>query len=182
MRYFFRRRVPSFSRILLVESGSRHILESVLRGLYDAHPDMRADLVTCYAGEPHNFRTDRGGAYYVTDYPNRGERKKLYRILAENRYTIIAIICSDEPLMTKWKWVIAARLPAKVLVVNENADYFWLDWGHLSYIGHFILFRAGLTGAGAVRTLARLAVFPFALLYLVLYASTVHLRRKLRAL
>ena len=182
MRYFIRRRVPPFSRILLVESGSRGLFEELLKGLYDVHPDMRADLVTCYAGEPRNFRTDRGCVYRVTDYPNRGERKKLYRILADNHYTIVGIICSDEPIMTKWKWVLAVRLPAKIFILNENVDYFWLDRGHLSNIRHFVFFRAGLTGAGAVRTLTRLAVFPLALLYLILYAATVHLRRKLRTL
>ena len=84
--------------------------------------------------------------------------------------------------MTKWKWVLAARLPAKIFILNENGDYFWLDRGHLTTIRQFVLFRAGLTGAGAVRTLARLVSFPFTLLYLILYALTVHLRRKLRTL
>ncbi len=78
--------------------------------------------------------------------------------------------------------MLAARLPGKVFVLNENGDYFWLDRGHLPTIRHFILFRAGLTGAGAVRTLARLVLFPFTLLYLILYAVTVHFRRKLRTL
>ena len=92
------------------------------------------------------------------------------------------MICSNEPIMTKWKWVLAARLPAKVFILNENGDYFWLDRGHLSNIRNFVLVRAGLTGSGAVRTLARLVSFPFTLLYLILYALTVHLRRKLRTL
>ena len=95
---------------------------------------------------------------------------------------MVGIICSDEPIMAKWKWVLAARLPGKVFILNENGDYFWLDRGHLSNVRHFILFRAGLTGAGAVRTLARLALFPFTLLYLILYAATIHLRRRLRTL
>jgi thiosulfate reductase cytochrome b subunit len=43
-----------------------------------------------------------------------------------------------------------------------------------------VLFRAGLAGAGAVRTLARFFLFPFTLLYLLLYATTVHFRRVLR--
>src|SRR5258708_33945111 len=84
--------------------------------------------------------------------------------------------------MTKWKWVLAARLPAKVFILNENGDYFWVDRGHLGVIRHFILFRAGLSGAGAVRTLARLIAFPFALLYIILSAAPVHLRRKFRTL
>ena len=71
----------------------------------------------------------------------------------------------------------AWKLPAKVFVLNENGDYFWLDWAHWSVIRHFILYRAGLSGAGAVRTLALVILFPFTLLYLLLYAATAHLRR-----
>ena len=82
--------------------------------------------------------------------------------------------------MTKWKWAIATRLPAKVFLVNENGDYFWLDRGHWRSIRSFVLFRAGLTGSSAVRTLARLLLFPFTLAYLLLYASTVHMRRAWR--
>jgi len=168
--------------VLLVESGRRELLEDLLNGLYDVHPDMRADLVTCYAGLPEHFRADRGAVYRVTGYPDGRSRKRLYAELAANRYTVTGIICSAEPIMTKWKWMLAARLPGKVFVLNENGDYFWLDRGHLANIRHFILFRAGLTGAGAIRTLARLVLFPFTLLYLILYAATIHLRRKLRTI
>jgi hypothetical protein len=143
---------------------------------------MQADLITCYGGLPQNFQPDRGAVYRVNDYPDARARKKLYRLLADNHYTVVGIICSDEPIMAKWKWVLAARLPGKVFILNENGDYFWLDRGHLSNVRHFILFRAGLTGAGAVRTLARLALFPFTLLYLILYAATIHFRRRLRTL
>jgi hypothetical protein len=180
MRYFLSKSVPPFSRVLLVESGRRQLLEDLLSGLYDVHPGMRADLLTCYGGVPENFRAPGGEVYRVTDYPDANSRKGLYAELAGNRYPIVGIVCSAEPIMTKWKWMLAARLPAKVFILNENGDYFWLDRGHLSNIRHFVLFRAGLTGAGAVRTLARLFLFPFTLLYLILYAATIHLRRKLR--
>jgi len=180
MRYFLSKSVPPFSRVLLVESGRRQLLEDLLSGLYDVHPNMQADLLTCYGGVPGNFQAARGEVYRVTDYPGSNSRKKLYVQLAANRYPIVGIVCSAEPIMTKWKWMLAARLPAKVFILNENGDYFWLDRSHLSNIRHFVLFRAGLTGAGAVRTLARLLLFPFTLLYLILYAATVHLRRKLR--
>ena len=182
MRYFLSRSVPAFSRVLLVESGSRDLFEELLGGLYDHHPQMKADLVTCYAGVPKNFRNDLGAVYRVTDYPDGRSRQCLYQELAANRYVVVGIICSAEPIMTKWKWMLAARLSGKVFVLNENGDYFWLDRGHLAAIRHFILFRAGLTGSGAVRVLARLILFPFTLLYLILYAATVHLRRKLRTL
>jgi hypothetical protein len=182
IRYFLSRRLPLFQRVLLVESGSRVLFEDLLSGLYDVYPHMHADLATCYAGAPEHFRTNVGQVYRVTDYPGRAERKKLYRQLAANKYDAIGIICSAEPIMTKWKWALAARLPGKVFVLNENGDYFWIDRGHLAIIRHFILFRAGLTGSGAVRSLARVVFLPFTLLYLILYALTVHLRRKLRTL
>ena len=82
--------------------------------------------------------------------------------------------------MTKWKWMLALRLPAKIFIINENADYFWLDRTHAATIWDFVLLRAGLAGSGAVRTLARLISFPFTFLYLLLYAVTVHTRRALR--
>lgn len=182
MRHFLSKSEPPFDRVLLIESGDRTLFEDMLSGFYDLHPQSQADLVTCYAGLPQHFRPDRGQTYCVTEYRDRTARKKLYKELRANRYTLIVIICAAQPIMTKWKWVLAARIPAKLLILNENCDYFWFDRGHLATIWHFILIRAGLAGAGAVRTLARLIAFPFALLYLILFAATVHLRRKLRTL
>jgi hypothetical protein len=182
MRHFFTKSIPPFSRVLLIESGSRELFENLLPILYQNHPEMRCDLVTCYAGAPKNFRSDQGSLYRVTDYPDSLSRQRLYAELGRNRYVVLGIICSAEAIMTKWKWMLAARLPGKVFVLNENGDSFWLDHGHLPAIRYFVLFRAGLTGAGAVRTLARVVLFPFTLLYLILYALTVHLRRTLRTL
>ena len=71
---------------------------------------------------------------------------------------------------------------AKIFVVNENADFFWLDWGHWKTITHFVSFRAGITGAAAVPTLARMLFFPVTFLYLLLFAGAVHLRRRIRTL
>ena len=95
---------------------------------------------------------------------------------------MMGIVCSEEPLMMKWKWALALRVPAKIFIINENADYFWLDRKHLKILREFALSRAGLAGAGAVRTLARVFSFPFALFYLLLYAAAVHARRRLRLL
>ena len=182
MRYFLRRAIPEFNRVLLIESGSRQLFEDLLRAFYDQHPQMQADLVTCYAGAPKHFQSERGSIYRVTEYRDSEARRRFSRHLSANRYDVIIMICSAEPIMTKWKWMLALRLPAKLLVLNENGDYFWFDRGNLAVIRHFVLFRAGLSGAGAVTTLARVAAFPFAFLYLVLFAATIHLRRKLRAL
>jgi hypothetical protein len=173
VRYFLSRRVPAVSRLLLVESGSRHLVEGLLPGLRQSYGEIPIDLVTCYAGAPEGIAR----VYRVTDYRGRTARRRLYRELAQNRYPVAGILCSAEPIMTKWKCVLAARLPVKIFIINENGDYFWVDRGHWRAIRHFVLFRAGLSGAGAVRTMARLLLFPFTLAYLLLYASTVHLTR-----
>ncbi|MGH9657559.1 MAG: hypothetical protein ACRD96_03385 [Bryobacteraceae bacterium] len=179
MRYFFTKRQPETSRILLIESGSRYLVEGLIGGIRESYGEATpVDLVTCYAGLPDGFRAETTRVYRVGDY--RGERGRLFSDLASGGYTIVGMVCSAEPIMTKWKWAIAARLPAKVFVLNENGDYFWLDYGHWASIRHFVLYRAGLAGAGAVHTLARLLLFPFTVLYLLLYAAVVHARRHAR--
>jgi len=152
----------------------------MLRHLYQVNgSDISIDLVTCFAGVPDGFV---GTVYRVTDYTGRVARKRLYDELRSRDYTITGILCSAEPIMTKWKWAIAGQVPAKVIVINENGDYFWFDRTNWRTILHFMLFRAGLTGAAAVPTIARLLLFPFTLGFLILYAAFVHLRRKLRTL
>jgi len=177
VRYFLRRRHPPVSRILLVESGSRRLIEGLLPSLRANYGErVPIDLVTCFPGAPEVV----SAVYRVSDYRGGAARGRLYRSLAANRYAILGIVCSDERIMTRWKWVLAARLPAKVFVINENGDYFWLDWGHWRFIRHFVLYRAGLSGSGAVRTLGRLLLFPFTLAFLLLYATVVHFKRAVR--
>lgn len=179
MRYFFRRRVPEFSRVLLVESGSRELLDQLLPKLYTRHAAQRLDLLTCYPGVPAGYNTATGEVYRVTDYSGSAGRRQLYRQLSANSYTIGVIICSGEPIMTKWKWMSSVMLPMKLLVVNENVDYFWFDYSNWRTIRHFSMYRAGLTGAGAVSTIARVLLLPFTFLYLLLYTAIVHLKRKI---
>lgn len=177
MRHFFTRATPPFTRALLIESGSRRLLDALVPSLYQFYGDrLEIDLVTCYAGVPEGFR---GAVYRVTDYSGRAGRKRLYAELASRGYPIVGMICSGESIMTKWKWALAARLPAKVFALNENGDYFWVDWSRWRVILQFAMFRAGLTGAAAIPTIARLLFFPFSLAYLVMYAAFVHLRRRL---
>jgi hypothetical protein len=80
--------------------------------------------------------------------------------------------------MTKWKWMVAAQVPAKLFVLNENGDYFWVDYTNWKLILHFFTFRAGLTGSGAVMTPVRLLLLPFTFLYLLAFAAWVNLRRR----
>lgn len=180
MKFFFRRHHPPFTKILLIESGSRRLFDGLIPGLIALYgPQLQIDLVTCFAGVPNGFT---GEVFRVSDYAGRAGRKRLYAQLAARQYPIAGIICSGEAIMTKWKWALAWKLDAKLFVLNENADYFWFDWSHWRIMSHFILFRAGLTGSAAIPTIARLLFFPATLGYLMLYAGTVHLRRKWRLL
>ncbi|MEP6716975.1 MAG: hypothetical protein ABJC09_15505 [Terriglobia bacterium] len=180
MRYFLSGRAPAGSRILIVESGSRSLAEGLLPHLLaNWAQGYEIDLVTCYGGLPAGL-SEGATVFRVTDYTSSGGRRELLRLLRNRDYAFAGIICSGEPIMTKWKWLIALRVPAKFFVLNENGDYFWLHRENTAMLREFALVRAGLSGTGSIRTLARLMVFPFTILFLLMYAFAVHARRGLR--
>jgi hypothetical protein len=181
VNHFLRpRRAPVVERILLVESGSRHLIEGIvphLKNIFGEHVGI--DLVTCFPGTPSAIQA-AAKVYRTSDYQTSAARGTLYRELRANNYQVAGIICSAEPIMTRWKWMLAFRVPAHLFLLNENGDFVWFDSEHLKVLGAYAQTRAGLEGAGAVRTVARLVLFPFTLLYLILYASFVHARRAIR--
>ena len=180
MRYWLSNHVPPFDRVLIIESGSRDLVEDLLPGLYELYGEkMQLDLVTCFAGAPAALKPS-ARIWRVNDYPGTKGRRNLLSQLRQANYGVAGILCSNETIMMKWKWFLALGVPAKIFALNENGDYFWLDCGHWSTIRHFLLFRLGLAGASAVPTIGRLLLFPFALAYLCAFAATVHLRRLLR--
>ena len=180
MRYFWRSQGPELTRILFIESGSRSLAENLIGHLRETWAkDVPIDLVTCYAGLPAGF-DPATVVYRVTDYGSPAGRKQLVRLLLQARYSHAGMICSAEPIMTKWKWLIFARLPGRFFVLNENGDYFWVERANFRVIREFVLVRLGLEGAGAVRTIGRLLIFPFSVLFLLLYAFTAHAKRWLR--
>jgi hypothetical protein len=167
------------TRVLLIESGARSLVEGLIPHLHAMWgPEVQIDLVTCYAGTPAGY----GGAtvFRVADYGSREGQLRLVRELRARGYSFAGMICSAEPIMTKWKWLIALRLPAKFFIVNENGDYFWVQRSNARTIRRFALVRLGLAGEGSLRTTGRLLVFPFSVLFLILYAAFVHARRRLR--
>jgi hypothetical protein len=180
MRYVWTRREPPLTRVLLIESGSRALLEGLLPHLRATMgPDVPIDLVTCYAGLPSGFDPDTV-VFRVHDYGTPELRQDLMRLLRARRYGIAGMICSAEPIMTKWKWLIALRVPAKFFILNENGDYFWANRAYVGNIRQFISARVGLSGAGAVRTFVRLLFFPFSVVFLLVYALMAHARRRFR--
>jgi hypothetical protein len=180
VKLVFRRRIPVLERMVLVESGERELFQKLLPGFYQVCPQI--DLVTCYGGAPDSFRPEAGHMFQIADYQGPEGRTRLVTELCTRDYSAIGIICSGQPIMTKWKWLLAARVPSKLFIVNENCDYFWFDYSQWRIIRHFILYRAGLSGAGAVITITRALIFPFTVLFLIAYAATVHTRRWLRLL
>ena len=178
MRYFFRRYIPPFTRALLVESGSRGAFDTLVPLLYQIHGEaMELDLLTCHSTTPVGFR---GRVYRVEDYSDSASRRRLFSELASNKYAALGILCSGEPIMTKWKWALVARLPAKVFVINEFAGFLYLDWGNVRNLTAFARVRLGLTGAAATPAVVRLLLFPFALVFLLLFAAVVHTKRRIR--
>ena len=179
MRYFFRRD-PPLTRVLLIESGSRSLIEGLIPHLHAMWgPGVQIDLVTCYAGLPAGYDPSTT-VFRVGDYGTREGRRRLVRELRARDYSFAGMICSAEPIMTKWKWMVALRLPAKFFIVNENGDYFWVQRSNTQTIRRFAMVRMGLAGEGSVRTTGRLLLFPFSLVFLIVYAVFVHARRRLR--
>jgi hypothetical protein len=180
MRYFWTRRGPRLTRILLIESGSRSLLENLLPHLRaNMSPDAPIDLVTCYNGLPAGFPPETV-VFRVGEFGSPERRKELMRLLRAQKYSIAGMVCSAESIMTKWKWLIAFRVPAKFFIINENGDYFWAHRDYARSIRQFAWDRLGLSGAGAVRTFARLLVFPLSLIFLMLYAFVAHACRRIR--
>ncbi len=178
MRYFFSRYIPPFTRVLLVESGSRGAFDTLVPLLYRLYGEaMELDLVTCHPTTPTGFR---GRVYRVDDYSSPAARRQLFRELASSEYAALGILCSGEPIMTKWKWALVARLRAKVFVINEYAGFLLVDWGQTRNLAHFARVRLGLSGAAATPAVMRFLLVPFSLLYLLLFAAIVHTKRRIR--
>lgn len=140
---------------------------------------MEIDLLTCYAGLPAGLQPG-GRVYRTSEYSTSELRAGLARELAGRDYAYAGMICSAEPVMGKWKWWLAWKVPAKFFIINENADYFWLNREHSDTIRRFIFSRTGMSEAGVASTLGRLALFPFGVAYLALYAAAAHSMRRLR--
>lgn len=138
------------------------------------------DLVSCYTTLPQGFQPETTRLYHVGQYRTREKRRELFRQLEANGYAYMGIICSGESLMAKWKCAVAYEVPARLFIINENADFFWFDRFHWRVVWRFFVYRSGLAGANGVRVLAGLLLAPFTLLYLLLYATAVHGRRALR--
>jgi hypothetical protein len=181
LQYFLRpHRAPAVQKVLLVESGSRYLIERLIPNLKQVYgEELQIDLCTCFPGTPAGL-TQEARVYRTAEFSTPSARTGLYNELRANGYHAIGILCSAEPIMTKWKWMLVYRSNAHAFLINENADYIWFDRLHAAGLAAYAQTRLGFEGSGAVRTLVRIVLMPFSLVYLSLYAVTAHARRAWR--
>lgn len=172
---------PKLRRVLLVESGSRSAANEFLEEVYGLAENEQVDILTCYRTAPEAFDASRGQIFFTHD-TGSGGRGKLFETLSQSGYSAICMLCTGDSIMTKWKWAAAARIPAKVMIVNENADSFWLDRGHLRDLRNLMIERSGMKELTPLRTLAHAIAFPFTLAIVVSFAGYMKSRRVLRSL
>ena len=99
VRYFLTRRLPEANSILLVESGSRGLVERLIPSLRATWGDeISIDLVTCYPTLPRGFEPQNTHLYHIAEYRGSAGRTRLARELAAKRYALLGIVCSDERL------------------------------------------------------------------------------------
>lgn len=168
-------------RVVLVESGPRPLFDGFVGDLYEQHgQNIQIDLVTCYTGHPRGFKPENGNIYRVQDFRGWEGAKQLVHLLRGRYPTTLGIICAGVPVMAKWKWMLFAALKAKVFIMNENGDYFWVDYSNSKLMLHFMAFRVGMTGENSIWLPLRLLVFPLAMAYFAAYAVWMHAKRRMR--
>ncbi len=182
MRWVLSRRVPEVERILLIESGKRDVAERLIPHLRrNFGENVVIDLLTCLPDQPDHLSADGAAKVWrVTQYTDDHARWRLLREIRSHRHGIAAVLYTGDPIMARWRSAALFLLPAKFLIANENADYFWLDRAHFDHLVRFWMHRAGLLDESAARTVAQFFAFPFVLIYLLgnaAYAHTVRLGR-----
>ena len=188
MRRLIARAQPSFGSVLLIESGPRTVADQFLTYLYDIKQSNRVDVLTCYGGSPSSFDSNRGVVRSVHEPAARQNRSKFIRDLSAESYDLVALLCTGSPILEKWKWMIALRTPARLIVVNESAKYFGLDIWNLGTARLMLLKRLnpfsdsslGSFAEAAAANLFDLLLMPFVFLYLLIDTAAIHLRRRSR--
>ncbi len=180
MRYFFRSRIPEPHRVLLVESGSRWILEKAYARMRAIFPQARFDLCTCFPGAPAPGGFER--VFRVTEAPGLVSKWRLALAMRRSRPPIAALLFTREEILLRWKVLLLFLLPSKLLVVNENGDFFWLDWSNREVLRQFLGARAGLDGLELFRAAVRVLLWPFVFLFLAGGALLAYLGRWTRLL
>lgn len=188
MHRFLARAQPSFDRILLIESGPRTVTERILPFLYTVKNARHVDVLTCFDSPPDSFDFDRGVVYSVHDEEARRNRGAFIKKLASAPYTVLGLLCTGSPILEKWKWMLAFRSSARLIIVNEEARYFGLEIWNIK-TARLMLFKrlnpfADYSPEGLMQSIGSnvggLLLAPFTVTYLLLYTAAVHARRWFR--
>jgi hypothetical protein len=179
MTGLFKKSRPPFGRVLLIESGSRQAADRFLQYLYQFENCAQVDVLTCFSTPPEAFQSQRGRMFLVTDPAIAEHRRQFVRTIASAPYDVVAVLRTGSGILRKWKWLIALLTRAKVLVVREGADFIFLDYGYLETI-KINLPRFRREQVARLRLAGETLLMPFTILFLLLYAGQVHLRRLLR--
>jgi hypothetical protein len=179
VRRFLVRAQPSFERILLIESGPRESGDKALRFLYGVKRAAQIDLLTCFSTAPDSFDAARGCVYSVHDREVVANRSRFIGKLARNPYTLVAVLCTGSPILQRWKWAIALRTSARLILMNEEANYFTADVWNLETARLMLLKRLSdrATALAGLSGLLSWIFASFTVGYLCLYTGMVHLRR-----
>ena len=173
--------VPDIERMLLVESGPRTDAQRLIPLLRESIcGDAPIDLFTCLPDSPAGLGSD-SRAWRTYRATRHSERWKMLRALRRERHRAAAILCCDSPLLGIWKIVLAALLPAKILLVEDGSTFYWMDRSNWRKALQLAVSRSGVKDPAFVRKLAQVALLPVGLCILLAFAAKVHLRRLLRA-
>ena len=174
MKFFFQRKIPAVHDVLLFESGSPEVARRALEQIRRIFPAARYHLCTCWPDPPVG---SVASVFRVVEYPSSWNKLRLLWSFRQRRWEILAILCTGEPILLWWKLAALLLLPAKALIVNENADFFWLDWGNWRIVRRFVAIRWGVNQEELLQTLVRALVFPVTLSYLLATAGWLYFRR-----
>jgi hypothetical protein len=179
MNGFFQTAVPPIQDILLIESGSQGIFRRGLEGIRRSFPDARLHLLTCWPDPPPD---PMASIHRVRDYASRREKLRLLGSFRKKPADVLAILCSNEPIMFSWKMLALAFIPSKTLIINENGDFFWLDWQNLQALRRFLQARWRILGQDFLQTVLLALIFPFTVLFLLTNTLRLYMRRWRRLL
>ncbi|MBI3895546.1 MAG: hypothetical protein HY313_06415 [Acidobacteria bacterium] len=160
--------------VLLIESGSPEVSRRALEGIRQIFPGAQYHLLTCWPGTP-SMRFDT--AFRASDYPTWRSKLRLLLFFRRKGWEVMAILCTGERILWRWKMLALILIPAKVLVVNENADFFWLHWENWRTLEQLLASRLGVNLTGFFSTAPRALMFPFLLLFLLVTAAFFYIRR-----
>jgi hypothetical protein len=179
MTGLFSRSRPPFSRVLLIESGSRSAAEWFLQHVYDLKDCRQVDVLTCFSTPPQAFQSRLGQAFFVTDPAIGGNRWRFLRTLTSAPYDVVAVLHTESQILRKWKWTVVLLTRAKIMLVPEDRKLAFLDYGYFLQPNVEVprLKRRQIT---VLRLAGEVLLLPFLALYLLLYAGYVHLGRLLR--